>query len=119
MKQWLDYYFSTGSYTGEDYRKFESQYRNKLKKIAKENGFQLVSFNRNHYEFSCFFKNELNKYVYMSISDVRYWKNEWYNRILIRTAESDSDFRGGSNRYTNYENLGQSISKLLGGAPNV
>lgn len=116
MRKWLGFTFSTGAYTGEDYREFEREYRKKLRNIAKKNGFELVRFMPNHYEFSCFFRNHQGEYVYMSISDVRYWGNEWYDRILIRSAESDHDYTGGSNRYTNYDKLGQSISNAFGGA---
>lgn len=112
LKKYLDYEFSTGCYTGEDYKTFQRKYINYLKSIAKENGWELVNVGKNHYEFSAFFKYE-DKYVYFSISDVRFWQNEWYNNILIRTASSDRDYRGGRNYYTTLPTLNFGIKNLF------
>ena len=112
LKKYLDYEFSSGCYTGEDYKNFERKYINYLKSIAKENGWELVKVGKNHYEFSAFFKYE-DKYVYFSISDVRFWQNEWYNHILIRTASSDRDYRGGNNHYTTLPTLNFGIRNLF------
>ena len=112
LKKYLDYEFSSGCYTGEDYKSFQRKYINYLKSIAKENGWKLVNVGKNHYEFSAFFKFE-NKYVYLSISDVRFWQNAWYNDILIRTASSDRDYRGGYNYYTTLPTLNYGIKNLF------
>ena len=101
-----------GAYTSPDYISFQTKYRNFLKKVCTENGFELVSFNKNHYEFSAFIKGN-DKYVYLSISDVRYFSNEWYTNILIRTAEHERDFRGGSNRFTTLDKLENAIKNML------
>ena len=112
LKKYLNYEFSTGCYTGEDYKTFERKYINYLKSIAKENGWELIKVGKNHYEFSAFFKYN-DKYVYFSISDVRFWQNEWYNHILIRTATSDRDYRGGHNYYTTLPSLNYGIKNLF------
>ena len=100
-----------GAYTSPDYKTFERKYKNCIKKIAQENDGELVKFSPNHYEFSCFVKRN-GKFVYISISDVRYWHNEWYNHILIRTAQSDKDFHGGTNWYCSLDELGNKIVSL-------
>ena len=112
LKKYLNYEFSTGCYTGEDYKSFQRKYINYLKSIAKENGWKLVNVGKNHYEFSAFFKFE-DKYVYLSISDVRFWQNAWYNDILIRTASSNRDYRGGNNYYTTLPTLNYGIKNLF------
>ena len=94
-----------GGTTSPDYKTFERKYRNYIKKVASENDGELVKFNPSHYEFSCFVRRN-GKYVYISISDVRYWHNQWYNNILIRTAQNDKDYRGGSNNYCSLDELG-------------
>ena len=55
--------------------------------------------------------------MYISISDVRYFTNEWYSHILIRTAKSDTDYRGGFNHYTTLENLPYKAARLLNDMP--
>ena len=101
-----------GSRTSPEYESFQSKYRNFLKKICNENNFELVSFNKNHYCFSAFIKGN-DKYVYLSISDVRYFSKDWYSNILIRTASNERDFRGGINNYTTLEYLESKIKNML------
>ncbi|MCD7728563.1 MAG: hypothetical protein LUI60_01450 [Clostridia bacterium] len=114
LRKYLNYEFSTGCYTGKDYKTFETKYINYLKSIAKEYSWELVNVLRNHYQFSAFFKNK-DKFVYVSISDVRYFKNEWFNHILYRTAEHEKDYHGGYNRYSDLYNLKYNIFGILGG----
>ena len=51
--------------------------------------------------------------MYMSISDVRFFKNEWYNHILFRTAKSEKDFTGGTNLYTTLPLLRLAIKNMF------
>ena len=78
LKKYLGYEFSSGSYTGEDYKSFQTKYINYLKAVCRNNHWQLVNVGRNHYCFSAFIKSAENKCVYISIPDVRYFPNEWY-----------------------------------------
>lgn len=100
-----------GGVTSPDYKEFEKTYKNYLKEMVNDIGGELVNFSPNHYEFSCFIKRN-GKFAYMSISDVRYWHNEWHNHILVRTASNETDYKGGSNNYTNLDNLGYKILEL-------
>jgi len=118
LKKYLNYEFSTGCYTGEDYKEFERKYISYLKSMCKEYSWELVKANKNHYEFSAFFKDTDDNYVYFSISDVRYFQNEWYNHILVRTAKHDKDYSGGQNNYTNLENLPIKLHYLFKGVYN-
>ena len=117
LKKYIDYEFSSGCYTGEDYKSFQTKYINYLKAMCKENHWELVNIGKNHYCFSAFIKSSENKYVYLSISDVRYFSNEWYSHILVRTAKNEVDYRGGFNNYTTLENLDYTVAKLLKDLP--
>ena len=70
LKKYLNYEFSTGSYTGEDYKSFQTKYINYLKAMCKDNHWRLAKVGKNHYCFSAFIVSAQNKYVYISISDV-------------------------------------------------
>ena len=48
LKKYLGYEFSSGSYTGEDYKSFQTKYINYLKTMCRENHWQLVNVGRNH-----------------------------------------------------------------------
>lgn len=112
LEKYIDYEFSSGCYTGDDYKQFQTEYINYLRSLCKQNGWELVNVGRNHYEFTALIKRD-SRYVYFSISDVRYWQNEWYKHILIRTANNDKDYTGGNNNYTSLPNLQSAIGNLL------
>lgn len=117
LKKYIDYEFSSGCYTGEDYKSFQTKYINYLKAMCKENHWELVNVSKNHYCFSAFIKSSENKCVYLSISDVRYFSNEWYNHILVRTAKNEVDYRGGFYNYTTLEKLDNTVARLLKDLP--
>ena len=117
LKKYLNHEFSSGCYTGDDYKSFQTKYLNYLKTLCRKNHWQLVNVGKNHYCFSAFIKSAENKCVYISISDVRYFTNEWFNHILVRTAESEVDYRGGFNNYTTLDRLEVKIAELLDDMP--
>ena len=116
-KKYIGYEFSSGCYTGEDYKSFQTKYINYLKCVCKNNGWRLVNIGRNHYCFSAFIESSENRFVYISISDVRHFSDEWYDNILIRTAKNETDYRGGFNHHTTLDRLEGSVAKLLRDLP--
>lgn len=113
LEKYIDYEFSSGCYTGDDYKSFQTKYINFLRSICKQNHWQLVNVGRNHYCFSAFIKSAENKCVYISISDVRFFTNEWYSNILIRTAKNEQDYYGGFNHRTTLKELEMKAMELL------
>ena len=118
LEKYINYEFSTGCYTGDDYKSFQTKYINYLKSICNANHWRLVNVCKNHYCFSAFIKGGTeNKCIYLSISDVRYFSNEWYDHILIRTAKNEQDYYGGFNNYTTLEYLECKIAEMLNELP--
>ena len=117
LKKYVGYEFSSGCYTGDDYKSFHTKYINYLRTMCQSNHWQRVNVGRNHYCFSAFIKSAENKCVYVSISDVRYFSDEWYNHILIRTAKDEQDYRGGFNNYTTLDGLELRTCELLDDLP--
>ena len=113
LQKYLGFQFSTGSYTGEDYKKFQNKYINYLRTLAKKNGWELVNVGRGHYCFSAFFK-EGEKYVYISIPDVRFWHDNWYLDILLRNAHHVKAYRGCRNYRADLEDLATEVRRLFG-----
>ncbi len=113
LEKYIDYEFSSGCYTGDDYKSFQTKYINFLRSICKQNHWQLVNVGRNHYCFSAFIKSAENKCVYVSISDVRFFTNEWYSNILIRTAKNEQDYHGGFNHRATLKELEMKAMELL------
>lgn len=118
LQKYLNYAFSTGCYTGNDYKTFQTKYINYLKDICSSNNWKLVNVGKNHYCFSAFIKGGTeNKYVYISISDVRYFQNDWYKHILVRTAKNETDYKGGFNNYTTLDRLEGKVAAMLNELP--
>ena len=113
LAKYLNYEFSSGPYTGEDYKKFQTKYINYLRSMCKKNGWELVNIGRNHYCFTAFVRNQQKKYIYISISDVRHFCDDWFFHILYRSAAHERDYRGGPNQYTDLEDLPMSIERLF------
>ena len=114
MSTWLGYKFSTGSFPGEDYLKFQRNARASLKKMAEENGFELFNFSKNHYCFSAVLrKKDSDHFIYVSIQDVRTWQDEWANQVLIRTMAHESDWTGGYNNYCTWDEIGEKAKSLV------
>lgn len=112
--KWLNHTFSSSTSPLPDYIQFQKEMRKDLRKQAEQNNMVLHSFNKNHYEFTAVLKDkETDNFMYVSISDVRFWKNEWYNHVLIRTMEHEKDWTGGSNHYCNWLEVGVKTRELL------
>ena len=111
LKKYCDYEFESSCYTTPDYLEFQNKYIRYLKKLFNEQNYKLLKVMKNHYEFALFFEaNEV--VIYLSITDVRYFQNEWFNHILIRTAKDENDYRGNENHYSNLPDLIENIKKL-------
>lgn len=114
LEKYLDYEFSTGCYTGEDYKSFQRKYINYLRSLCKENDWELLNPCKGHYWFSVFIRNQEGNHLYLSIPDVRFWKNEWFDHILIRTAAHEKDYHGGGNHHTTLPELTRTANRLFG-----
>lgn len=112
LKKYIGYEFSSGPYTGQDYKTFQTKYINYLRTLCRYNGWELVNVGRNHYCFSCFIRSG-SKYVYLSVSDVRGYKPEWYDHVLIRRAAHERDYHGYTNNYSSLPELQKNITRLF------
>lgn len=104
-----------GGDTTKEYNQFQAKYLRFLKALCAENSWEIVKITEGHYEFSVFIKNQANSFVYFSIPDVRFWQDEWYNKILIRGADSETDYSGRrfSNEYMTLPDAQIRIQRLF------
>jgi hypothetical protein len=105
IQQWKDIQFESSSALTPQFASFARAYKKAIIETL-GNKFALVSWNRGHFYISTFFRNTLTgKLVYLSCSDVRFFPQAWYDNILIRTAEHERDFTGGTNHYASLGTL--------------
>lgn len=110
----LGYHFSTGGEAGADYLNFQRAAQTDLKRKATAAGFELHRFNKNHYEFSAVLKHAATgQFVYISISDVRFFPDEWYSHMLYRTMKHETDWTGGQNHYCCWDDLSTALEGLV------
>ena len=109
LMEFKNWKFSSGSVADRDFKVFARLFKKYIIQNIPSNS-KLVNFNRGHYYVSGFIENG-GKYVYFSISDVRYF--HWYKNILIRTAETERDYTGGNNYYTTLDDFKQSVVNLM------
>jgi len=113
IENWLGYVFESSCSLTPEF----AQFRRDIKKYIKNNLSSelelIMPFGSLHFEFSGFIKNKrTGKFVYFSCPDVRSWPDQWYNNLLIRTAENEKDFTGGSNNYCKITELSEKALNL-------
>lgn len=110
----------SGAYVSKEFSQFQTAFGNHMKKLADYLGCNLVKKHKGHYDMSCFFERG-GKYVYLLYSNalcgersrVNLTGDGWITPIFVRTAKSDNDYTGGHNHHVNFEELPQTISRLL------
>lgn len=113
IQQWMGTQFSSGGETGPDYLKFQAGFRRILTNIAKSSGYHIHKFLKNHYCCSAVLQQDgTGAFAYISISDVRFWPDEWFNRVLYRQMKTSEDWTGGHNHYCTLDELGESLESL-------
>lgn len=77
-------------------------------------GYTLHLFNKNHYCFSAVLHHaQMDKFIFVSIPDVRFFKNQWYINVLYRTMKHEKDWTGGCNHHCQWNDIGKFISKIF------
>jgi hypothetical protein len=105
MKKWLNHSFTSSSIRTPEFISFEKDFVKELKKQLNDE-FEMHGFRNGHFYISGFLVNRnTNKVVYISISDVRFFPDEWYNNVLIRKAKDIKDYTGGSNNKCEFNKI--------------
>lgn len=111
MNKWIGTHFQSSTKTTREFDLFSREFKQYIKKNLPENA-ELVNWNKGHFYVSGFIKRE-DKFVYFSVSDVRFFKDEWYNHVLIRSAKHEKDYSGGQNMLTNLPEFREAIELLF------
>lgn len=111
MERWVGYEFESSCGSTPEFLAFTKDFKRCIKDNL-PNEAELATFSKGHFDISGFVKRG-EKYVYFSISDVRHFRDGWYNDVLIRTAENDKDYTGGSNSQTDLNHFKENVDYLL------
>lgn len=111
--KWEGRSFESSSSLTPEFAEFAKDWKADLKTITAPD-FEIVNFNRGHFYLSGFLKHASGKLVYFSISDVRHFgADTWKDDILIRTAQHEKDYTGGSNNRTTLRDIKKDALKLI------
>jgi len=111
IENWLRHEFESSSGLTPEFAAFYRNMKSYLKKqLTPEFNFTV---SRGHFELSGFAQNKATGlWAYFSASDVRYWPDEWYHNLLIRTAQYDKDYTGGCNQETSLNSLKEKLLEI-------
>jgi len=109
--KWRGYEFTSSISETDEFKAFARDFKRCINSIIPD-GIELVKFSRGHFYCNGFLKRD-DKFIYFSIPDVRYWKDKWFNNILIRSAENTEDYTGGSNGFTNLRDFASEVVELF------
>ena len=110
VKSYKNEEFYSSCAVTEQYAEFEKACKRELKQQCVKRGINTHKFLPNHFEWSAVLEKG-GKFVYVSLSDVRYW--DWYDDILIRTMKHAEDWRGGSNNTCSFDKIGEVADRLF------
>ncbi len=112
--KWKKHEFSTGGIAGKDYLKFQNEMKKDLKRMSEEQGIELKKFTKNHYCFSAvLFHEKTKEYAYVSISDVRFFSNEWFNHVLVRSMQHEKDYTGRTNYFCAWNDVVKEAKNIM------
>lgn len=111
--RWYNYQFESSISKTPEFKRFAREYK-ALIRSQLITSFNIVQWNTGHFYVSGFLQHRYTgKYIYFSVSDVRHFVNDWYNKILIRRAKHDTDYTGGTNYYTDLSKLYVKCTELI------
>lgn len=111
LNKWLNRDFESSSSLTPEFAEFFKDVKCFVKKELK--GDFEFNIHRGHFYFSGFAKNKItNKWAYFSASDVRHFKDGWFNNLLVRTAQNDKDYTGGNNNYSQLAIIKNALQNL-------
>lgn len=111
IEKWVGFSFESSSGLTEEFATFAKEFKAYLKKEL-SNEFEIVNINRGHFYLSGFVKNKkTGKVAYFSSDDVR-WSDGWFENLLIRTAQHEKDYTGGSNCFTKLLDIKAGLLRL-------
>ena len=118
VSDYSNYQFESSTEKTKEFTSFATKFKNVIKSILEETNpnFILDNFSVGHFYVAGFIKNqENNKFVYFSIFDVRCHnvRHDVLDRILVRIAQHNKDFTGGTNNFVELENFKFKLERLL------
>jgi hypothetical protein len=93
---------------------FSKAYKATVSRLIKPYGLFLIRNKSTLYcGCSAFITDNMGHFVYFNSGDYRYDGNSIYDRILIRSAKSETDYTGGGNQYIELKDIGETAFRII------
>lgn len=97
----------------DEMKQFFRDFRSDLKKILKDTNFKIYQMKKNYYDVSCIISSlDETKFIYLSLGDMRFNFNHWFEQVLVRTMKNPQDYSGGMNHYCSVVEILETIESL-------
>lgn len=111
IEKWQGTEFESSTGLTDQFAAFAREFKKTLTREAQDEF--AVTFHRNHFEVSGFLQNkETGRWAYWHVSDVRFYPDEWIDRVLIRAATDEHDYTGGPNQFTSLADLHNAARRM-------
>lgn len=111
IKKWKYHYFESASYRTEEFDLFDKTYCAFVRKMCKNNGWEIARCSHGHFETSFVLRGDNGAYVNILGNDVR-WSN-WHERFCARVCNDPNDYHGKTNTWCSLETLEETVQKLF------
>jgi len=110
LEDYLNWEFKSGVKTTRDFKKFALLFLNHVRENLPK-GAKLDKHSVGHYFIWGYVKKN-DKYVYFFVPDVRYQKNDWHNKILLRRTKDNVEAEG-EDYYSSLKDFKKTLNKLF------
>ena len=118
-KKWQGFNFTeSGTRMGPDGKSLARSFHNLMKRVCAKIGASVVKTNTGHYDVSGFIQRKDGSLLYYSYGDFRCLGVIDVDAcgaccgVLLRTASSTTDYRGGLNEFSSIRNLEKKIQEI-------
>jgi len=118
-KKWQGFNFTeSGTRMGPDGKSLARSFHNLMKRVCAKIGAKVVKTNTGHYDVSGFIQRKDGSLLYYSYGDFRSLgvidvdACGACSGVLLRTASSTTDYRGGLNEFSSIRNLEKKIQEI-------
>ncbi len=111
INKWKDVEFESSCSKTPQFIEFTKDFKTAFKHALGDSA-KAIKFDVGHFYISGFITLANDSIVYFSISDVRGFPGAWAKDILVRTAKSYTDYKGGSNNFCTLLTIGEKVNNL-------
>lgn len=115
LKPYKIYRFESSPYRTEEYAEFERKYRSWMRRVCKNNGWELVKAMPTHFEIGFFIRGANGKMVNILGADVRfrYYGKSWWDVMCYRYCKDENDYHGENNCWCTLDQLEEQLQRKL------